>query len=145
MAGEGGGADAGGMGSSRGMEAYGKLCMANLHLYTAPSDRRRDDARHRAENHLSHALELYRRVLEKDPGGGGAGVGVGAEFFGMRGEGRLQRGACCMPESQGICARPPHRAGNVYAANGVGCVLAETGHLNSAKDVFLQASGSMGL
>ena len=58
------------------LEAYGKLAMANLHLYTAPADRRRDDQRHKAESHLSHALELYRRVLEKDQGEGEGGYGV---------------------------------------------------------------------
>lgn len=54
------------------LEAYGKVAMGNLHLYTTPGDRRRDEQRHKAEAHLSHALELFRRVLEKEPGEGTA-------------------------------------------------------------------------
>ena len=35
-----------------------------------------------------------------------------------------------------LCNRPP---GNIYAANGVGCVLAELGYVEQAKGIFLQA------
>ncbi|EFN52318.1 hypothetical protein CHLNCDRAFT_139104 [Chlorella variabilis] len=76
-------------------EMFAKLAMANLHAYSAPSDRRKEDSAKKAEVHYSHALELYRRVLEKDEG----------------------------------C---------IFAANGVGCVLAELGNLTAAKEVFLQ-------
>lgn len=49
-------------------EMFAKLAMANLHAYSAPSDRRKEDSAKKAEVHYSHALELYRRVLEKDEG-----------------------------------------------------------------------------
>lgn len=52
-------------------ETFAKLAMANLHAYSAPSDRRKEENVKRAEAHYSHALELYRRVLEKDEGGWG--------------------------------------------------------------------------
>ncbi|KAL4854380.1 RNA polymerase-associated protein CTR9 [Chlorella vulgaris] len=75
--------------------AFAKLAMANLHAYSAPSGKRKDDSIRKAETHYTHALELYRRVLEKDEG----------------------------------C---------IFAANGIGCVLAELGNLSAAKEVFLQ-------
>lgn len=49
-------------------ETFAKLAMANLHAYSAPPDRRKEDSIKRAEVHYGHALELYRRVLEKDEG-----------------------------------------------------------------------------
>ncbi len=52
-------------------ESFAKLAMANVHAYSAPSDRRKVENVKRAEVHFSHALELYRRVLEKDEGGYG--------------------------------------------------------------------------
>lgn len=58
-------------------ETFAKLAMANLHAYSAPSDRRKEEAIKRAEVHYSHAMELYRRVLEKDEGCISAANGVG--------------------------------------------------------------------
>jgi len=49
-------------------ETFAKLAMANLHAYSAPTDRRKPESVKRAEVHYSHAMELYRRVLEKDEG-----------------------------------------------------------------------------
>ncbi|PSC73221.1 RNA polymerase-associated CTR9-like protein [Micractinium conductrix] len=58
-------------------ESFAKLAMANLHAYTAPSDRKKEDNVRRAEQRYSHAMELYRRVLEKDEGCISAANGVG--------------------------------------------------------------------
>lgn len=57
-------------------ESFAKLAMANLHAYTAPSDRKKEDNVRRAEQRYSHAMELYRRVLEKDEGATRQGAGV---------------------------------------------------------------------
>jgi RNA polymerase-associated protein CTR9 len=58
-------------------ETFAKLAMANLHAYSAPSSRKTDKDKLRAEVHYSHAMELYRRVLEKDEGCISAANGVG--------------------------------------------------------------------
>lgn len=57
-------------------EAYAKVGLGNVHLYSAPSDRRREDQAAKAEERLSHAMELYRRALERDEGEGGEGPAV---------------------------------------------------------------------
>ena len=75
-------------------ETYAHVALGNVHLYSSPSDISKENSRMRVETHLAHALGVYSRVLEKDPG-------------------------------------------NVFAANGVGCILAESGRLNEAKEVFL--------
>jgi RNA polymerase-associated protein CTR9 len=77
-------------------DAYARLAEANLQLYTAPVERGTHDAADSAARHLSHALELYRRVFERD-------------------------------------------GGNVFAVNGIGCALAEAGHLKEAHRAFLAA------
>ena len=76
------------------LESYARVALANVHLYSIAGDPHEDASRNRSEGLLTHALNQYKRVLEKDPG-------------------------------------------NIFAANGLGCVLAECGRLNEAKEVFL--------
>lgn len=80
---------------AKGVEVYGRLALGNIHLYSIPGDLHQDGNYEKAVSNLTHAMGLYRRALEKDPG-------------------------------------------NLFAANGIGCVLAESGRLNEAKDVFLR-------
>ena len=75
-------------------ETFAKLAMANVHAYSAPYDRRKDGAVQRAEVHYSHALELYRRVLEKDEGAWGGGGKAGRAGQGRERPGKL---SCCCP------------------------------------------------
>jgi tetratricopeptide (TPR) repeat protein len=112
--------------------AFAKLAMANLHAYSAPSGKRKDDSIRKAETHYTHALELYRRVLEKDEGRGWLGLFV----FTRLAQG--QRRACVATAHAFLVAPCLGRAGCIFAANGIGCVLAELGNLSAAKEVFLQ-------
>jgi len=80
---------------SKGVEVYGRLALGNIHLYSIPGDLHQDGNYEKAVSNLTHAMGLYRRALEKDPG-------------------------------------------NLFAANGIGCVLAESGRLKEAKDVFMR-------
>jgi RNA polymerase-associated protein CTR9 len=80
---------------AKGVEVYGRLALGNIHLYSIPGDLHQDGNYEKAVSNLTHAMGLYRRALEKDPG-------------------------------------------NLFAANGIGCVLAESGRLSEAKDVFLR-------
>ncbi|KAK9810525.1 hypothetical protein WJX72_012163 [[Myrmecia] bisecta] len=74
-------------------DAYAKLCMGNLFLDTAPSDRKKGDSQARAERNLKMAAEQYKQVLQTAPG-------------------------------------------NLYAANGIGAVLAEQGSFGNAREIF---------
>lgn len=76
------------------LESYARVALANVHLYTIRGDPNEKEFKYRSEGYLTHALQQYKRVLEKDPG-------------------------------------------NIFAANGLGCVLAECGRLQEAKEVFL--------
>lgn len=108
----------------------------------------------RAESHLSHALEQYRRVLEKDEGALCCCAVHAAPWLVL---GRNLKPFAATPRERTPLSaadscppgRPPsHRAplfssalpaaGCISAANGIGCVLAEMGDINSAKEVFLQ-------
>lgn len=80
---------------SKSAEVYGRLALGNIHLYSIPGDLHQDGNYEKAVSNLTHAMGLYRRALEKDPG-------------------------------------------NLFAANGIGCVLAESGRLKEAKDVFMR-------
>ena len=86
----------GGGSSSRHAEAFAKLVQANLHAYSAPSERsdKHPELLEKASVHYRHALELYRRVLERDEGERG-GWAVGGGGMGEAGtkEGRAQ-GRC---------------------------------------------------
>lgn len=76
------------------IEVYGRVALGNIHLYSIPGELQEASNVRKASIHLAHAMGLYRRALEKDPG-------------------------------------------NLFAANGVGCVLAESGQLHLAKEIFL--------
>lgn len=118
-------------------ESFARLAMANLHAYSAPTDRSSDSKVQKAQLHCSHALELYRRVLDRDEGT----VGAVSPFV------------CCSISCSftrvsalqfHVMVRASSHvrsiiAGCIFAANGIGCILAEVGDLVAAKEVFLQA------
>eukprot|EP00887_Chlorella_sp_A99_P005280 scaffold1.g5280.t1 len=78
-----------------------QVALGNIYLYSAPTDRRKEEAAQKAERQLTSAMGCFRRALERDEG-------------------------------------------NIYAANGVGCVLAELGDLDGAKDVQEAAAAMAG-
>lgn len=77
------------------IETYGRVALGNIHLYSIPGEIHYENNYEKAAVHLAHAMGLFRRALERDPG-------------------------------------------NLFAANGIGCVLAEAGRLSEAKDIFLR-------
>ncbi|WPT12725.1 RNA polymerase-associated protein CTR9-like protein [Picochlorum sp. SENEW3] len=78
------------------VETYGRVALGNIHLYSIPGELHHSGNYEKAAVHLTNAMGLFKRALERDPG-------------------------------------------NLFAANGIGCVLAEAGRLNDAKEVFLRA------
>ena len=83
-------------------ETFAKLAMANVHAYSAPYDRRKDGAVQRAEVHYRHALELYRRVLEKDEGASGGGSRAGPKCGNTEEDARKASMLLCLPAA---CAK----------------------------------------
>uniref|UniRef100_A0A1D1ZQJ7 Uncharacterized protein n=2 Tax=Auxenochlorella protothecoides TaxID=3075 RepID=A0A1D1ZQJ7_AUXPR len=89
----GGGRPSGGGAVAARAEAFGRVALGNLNLYTAPRERKTPRDVERAEVHFSYAAREYARALERDPA-------------------------------------------NLWAAQGLGCVLAEAGHLREARVAF---------
>ena len=129
-----------------------------LPLFHSKSEKERA----RAEVHFSHAMELYRRVLEKDEGAPprcrAAGHGSSTREPHAHAQGlplinevwhdSPARRACPPPPPLLSCPAPLpwhyYPAGCISAANGVGCILAELGNLPAAKEVFLQVGEGRG-
>lgn len=78
------------------VETYGRVALGNIHLYSIPGELHHSGNYEKAAVHLTNAMGLFKRALERD-------------------------------------------SGNLFAANGIGCVLAEAGRLTDAKEVFLRA------